>query len=596
MMKILLTAVNAKYIHSNPAVYSLFAYAGEELQQSIEIAEYTINQQTEEILSDMYERQPDVIAVSCYLWNISMAEVLVKELKKILPQTEIWLGGPEVSYDAADVLVRLPQVTGVMVGEGEVTFRELCTVYVRREPGKAVEASELSAIPGIAYRDASGRVQMTAPRALTDLNTIPFFYHDGNFDLFSNRILYYESSRGCPFSCSYCLSSIDKSVRFRDLNLVKKELRYFLERRVPQVKFVDRTFNCSHVHAMEIWRYIKENDNGVTNFHFEIAADILNEEELQLLNTMRPGLVQLEIGVQSTNPDTVKEIRRTMDFEKLSVIVKRIQEGRNIHEHLDLIAGLPFEDYETFVKSFNDVMSLKPEQLQLGFLKVLKGSMMHENAKEYGLSYTEEPPYEVLFTKWISYAELRRLKAVEEMVELYYNSCQFRNTLLLLEPKFPDYYSMYDRLAAFYRECGYGIQNPSRIRRYEILLSFAEAIQEREKKSGMAAGDFDGAWLLSVKEALTLDLYLRENLKSRPSFCKDLSGEKEAIRAFYRQEAETHRFLPAYTVYDAKQLSRMTHLEPIGGKWLLFDYAARDPLTGDASTTEIVRESAYNGE
>lgn len=585
-MKILLMAINAKYIHSNPAVYSLYAYAGKEVQEYIEIAEYTVNQRIGDILADIYERQPNVIAVSCYLWNISIVEILVRELVKVLPGVPVWLGGPEVSYGALQVLERLPDITGVMIGEGEQTFRDLCMFYTsgnNRITGicgstETVETDRrkgLSEIPGIAFHDGSGEAVQTPPRALTDLNDIPFLYGDHNFPLFTNRIVYYESSRGCPFSCSYCLSSIDKSVRFRDGGLVEEELRFFLDRCVPQVKFIDRTFNCSHAHAMRIWKFIKENDNGVTNFHFEIAADILNEEELELLNSFRPGLVQLEIGVQSTNPATVKEIRRTMDFEKLSEIVRRIQAGRNIHEHLDLIAGLPFEDYQTFVKSFNDVMSLKPEQLQLGFLKVLKGSPMYENAKEYGLAYTDEPPYEVLFTKWISYEEIRRLKAVEEMVELYYNSCQFRHTLALLKRRFPDYYSMYECLADFYKRKGYGTMNPSRLRRYEILLEFAE-----ETGCGNVT-------LASVREALTLDLYLRENLKSRPDFCADLGKYKDVFRRWYRGEAEKGEMLPDYSGYDARQLAKMTHMDVIGGKILLFDYKNRDPLTKDAQVLEI---------
>lgn len=575
IMKVLLTAVNAKYIHSNPAVYSLYAYAGERLQQRLEIAEYTINQHTEEILADIYERQPDVIAVSCYLWNISMVESLTRELAKLLPGTDIWLGGPEVSYDALSVMERLLQITGIMIGEGESTFRDLCTLY---ETGAGIR--DFSSIRGIAYRNSEGTPVLTPQRGLTDLNQIPFLYNDGNFPLFDHRIIYYESSRGCPFSCSYCLSSIDRSVRFRNIELVKQELAYLLARRVPQVKFVDRTFNCSHEHAMAIWEFIRDYDNGITNFHFEIAADLLKEEELVLLNGLRPGLVQLEIGVQSTNPATIREIRRTMDFAKLSLIVKRIQEGHNIHEHLDLIAGLPYEDYECFIRSFNDVMSLKPEQLQLGFLKVLKGSFMYENAEEYGLAYMGEPPYEVLFTKWITYAQIRKLKAVEEMTELYYNSCQFKNTMHILEKRFRDYYTMYESLAIFYRDKGYGVMNPSRIRRYEILLAFAEELR----------GEAEDEWLESVREALTVDLYLREKMKTRPSFCKSQSLWQEAFREFYRKEAQESCFLPDYQGYDARQLARMTHLEAAGDSILLFDYRNRDLLTNDARLVEISRE------
>ena len=275
-----------------------------------------------------------------------------------------------------------------------------------------------------------------------DLSSIPFIYKD--LSEFKNRIIYYESSRGCPFSCSYCLSSIDKKLRFRDTETVKKELQFFIDNKVPQVKFVDRTFNCKHDHAMAIWKYINEHDNGVTNFHFEISADLLREEELQEMSTMRPGLIQLEIGVQSTNPDTIKAIHRTMDFEKLKGIVDRIHSFGNIHQHLDLIAGLPYEDYDSFRHSFNDVYALKPQQLQLGFLKVLKGSHMMEMCREYGIVYKTQEPYEVLSTKWLDYDHVLKLKTVENMVEVYYNSGQFQNTL--------EYLSNFRMLSQFTRD------------------------------------------------------------------------------------------------------------------------------------------------
>ena len=288
---------------------------------------------------------------------------------------------------------------------------ELASYYVE---GKGEEY--LCGIKGISYRKHDGEIEENQWREIMDLSKVPFVYED--MDEFRNKIIYYETSRGCPFSCSYCLSSVDKCLRFRDLKLVKKELQFFLDNEVPQVKFVDRTFNCKHDHALEIWRYIAENDNGITNFHFEISADLLNEEELALLGTMREGLVQLEIGVQSTNPKTIGEIKRTMRFEKVSDAVKRVNAGRNIHQHLDLIAGLPYEDYESFGKSFNDVYALSPEQLQLGFLKVLKGSYMEEHTEEYGLVYKSLPPYEVLYTKWLSYEDVLKLKRIEEMVEV----------------------------------------------------------------------------------------------------------------------------------------------------------------------------------
>lgn len=406
-MQFLLTAINAKYIHSNPAIYSLKAYAGEKLQPYIALAQYTINNRMEKILGDIYKKHPDVIGFSCYIWNFSIIQELIREIPKLLPGTDIWLGGPEVSFEAEEILRQYPMVRGIMVGEGEETFKDLLSYYVGGEE-KEIDSKyhNLEEIPGLVLREGT-----TGKRTLTDMNKLPFLYD--NLKDFENKIIYYETSRGCPFKCSYCLSSIDKKVRLRNPDTVKKELQFFLSRKVPQVKLIDRTFNCNHRHAMEIWKYIKENDNGVTNFHFEVAADIINEEELSILKEMRPGLVQLEIGVQTTNQKTLKEINRSADINHIAEIVERIRSSRNIHIHLDLIAGLPFEGYDSFGKSFNDVYAMKPEKLQLGFLKVLKGTQIWEKAEDYGIIYQENPPYEVLYTKWISYEEILKLVSVK---------------------------------------------------------------------------------------------------------------------------------------------------------------------------------------
>ena len=593
-MKFLLVALNTKYIHSNPALYSLRAYAGPELQKQIELAEYTINHEFSEILGDIYKRKPDVLGFSCYLWNIRMVFELTKELKKLLPHTDIWLGGPEVSYDAPKVLSAHPEVTGVMVGEGEVTFRELLSYYVGIEKSDMERDGEGIFFAGTTEGDFSGikglclRTGYTAPRELTDMSGLPFLYEE--LSPFENRIIYYESSRGCPFRCSYCLSSIDKQVRLRDLDTVKKELQFFLDHKVKQVKFVDRTFNCNHAHATAIWQYILEHDNGVTNFHFEIAGDLLNEEELLLLSRMRPGLVQLEIGVQSVNPETLEAIHRKMDVDKLSGIVARINEGKNVHQHLDLIAGLPFENFESFGHSFDRVYAMKPEQLQLGFLKVLKGSEMADRAEEFGICHMDRAPYEVLFTKWLSFDEVQKLKRIEEMVELYYNSNQFVHTLRFLEQAFVSPFSMYEVLAEFYEEKGYFVNSPARSYRYQVLLAFA-----CEK---------DRAHEDVYRELLTYDMYLRENVKSRPEFARELQEYKEVMRDFYRKEEENRTYLPEYREYDSKQLARLTHLEPffypvweMPGRdaikeekepgFVLFDYETRNPLTGDARTVVV---------
>lgn len=462
-MKILLTALNAKYIHSNPAIYSIRANA-KEYRDQIELAEYTINQYAEDILQDIYQRKPQLIAFSCYIWNIRQIRELVRELRKLLPDVPVWLGGPEASYDAKGLLTNYPEVTGILTGEGEESFYELCKYY----DGKT---ESLSDIPGAAYRK-KGNVILHPAAYVADLSSLKFAYED--FEDFEHRIIYYESSRGCPFRCSYCLSSIDKSVRFRDLELVKKELQIFLDAKVPQVKFVDRTFNCNRPFAMEIWKYIMEHDNGVTNFHFEVAADLITPEELALFGTMRRGLIQLEIGVQSTNEKTIAEIRRKMDFEKVAHVVTQIKKSGLIHQHLDLIAGLPEENYESFRKSFDDVFALRPEQLQLGFLKVLKGSYMYEKRDDYGLVYRSEPPYEVLSTNWVSYDEMIRLKSIEQMVELYYNSHQYDRTLeeVLLEERSP--FGFFEALADDYRQHKFHLVNHSRKEKYYIFKDFLD--------------------------------------------------------------------------------------------------------------------------
>ena len=575
-MNIVLAAINAKYIHSNLAVYSLRAYA-QQYKDEIQIAEYTINQQIDDILMDLYKKKPDVLCFSCYIWNLSYVEELIRELGKIFPSVPIWVGGPEVSYDTKDVLECLPEVTGVIFGEGEKTFLEVVEYY----HGKDVKLSE---IKGIAYRGEEGQFLQNSWREVMDLSEVPFVYHD--MADFKNKIIYYESSRGCPFSCSYCLSSIDKCLRFRKLELVEKELQFFIDEKVPQVKFVDRTFNCNHKHAIAIWKYIKEHDKGITNFHFEVAADLLNEEELKLIESMRPGLIQLEIGVQSTNEQTIREIRRTMRFEEVARIVQRINQGENVHQHLDLIAGLPYEDMESFQKSFDDVYRLHPEQLQLGFLKVLKGSYMESQKERYGLVYKSRPPYEVLYTKWLSYEEMMQLKSVEEMVEVYYNSGQFSYCLRKLEEEYASPFVLYQGLGRYYENHELHLMSHSRITRYEILLVFI--IEKHKERESL------------YRELLTFDLYLRENVKNRPEFAGEHEVSKDWLNAFYETESKEHQYLIGYEAYDKRQLRKMTHIEKFHydvlgtceekENFILFDYQNRSRLTHQAAVTEVETE------
>ena len=589
-MKVLLAAINAKYIHSNLGIYSLKTYGEKMLkewglaeQAEISLAEYTINHQMEQILQDIYKRKPDVIGFSCYIWNISYVKVILADIKKVLPDVKIWAGGPEVSYHGEAFLKEEPAVDLVMMGEGEITFAHFLKALL--------EGEDLKQVPGLMVRNADGTFTDTGFRQVMDMSQIPFPYAFMDMKELEHRIIYYESSRGCPFSCAYCLSSIDKKLRFRSLDLVLPELEWFLQAKVPQVKFVDRTFNCKKSHAMAIWQYIRDHDNGVTNFHFEIAADLLDKDELDLLSTMRPGLVQLEIGVQSTNEKTLEAIRRKTDIEEIREITETINSWHNIHQHLDLIAGLPWEDLESFKKSFNDVYEMEPEQLQLGFLKVLKGSYMEELIPTCDLLYSAAPPYEVLCTKWLSYGDVLELKDIEEMTEVHYNSRQFTCTLKELEKEFDTPYEMFSFMAGYYNKNHlFGISH-SRIARYEILWKI---IQERLEKNGKCEtqGKPENGGvsekLEQYRDLLMTDLYLRENVKSRPTFARDLSDSKDFVREFFQREEKTPEHLSGYEGYDSRQMAKMAHLEPLrDGTYLLFDYKKRDPLSYTARTVRV---------
>ena len=604
-MKILLTAINAKYIHSNLAVYSLQAYAAAH-GHKIERAEYTINNQLEDILEKIYRQKPDVLLFSCYIWNIEYVKELVSEFHKLRPEVSIWVGGPEVSFETERFLRENPAVTGIMMGEGERTLTELCDYFEQCEQdtqfttknreevqtelvrahaenekrtGDLSEIKEkmLEKIDGISYRRSDGTVAIQPLRSLLPMDELPFCY--ANLKDFEHRIIYYESSRGCPFSCSYCLSSVDKKLRFRSLPLVYKELQFFIDAKVPQVKFVDRTFNCQHEHAMGIWKYIKEHDNGITNFHFEISADLLREDELELISDMRPGLIQLEIGVQSTNGDTIREIHRTMRLEEVYRAVNRVKAGKNIHQHLDLIAGLPFEDYQRFQQSFNDIYALHPQQLQLGFLKVLKGSYMYEHAQEYGLVYRSRPPYEVMSSKWVSYDEMLEIRLVEEMLELHYNSGQFLTYLAVLEQKYDSVFQLFLDMGHYYRSNGYLDCNHNRVHRTEIVLDFAATVDPERKDV--------------YQEALMFDLYKIEKSKSRPVWARDLSLEKKKTSRYLRAHGMEKKYCHLERFYWIDEEGQYRQ----GGEplWFLFDYETRDSLTNEAAIT-VITEAQMEGE
>ena len=559
MKKILLVALNAKYIHSNPAVYCLKTYAVS-YQDQIEIAEYTINQQTDDILRDIYRRKPDVIAFSCYIWNITMVVELVESLAQIMPEIPLFLGGPEVSYDAQTMLKKYPALTGIFIGQGETSFQKMVAYYIDG-------IGNLNQIDGLVCQGQETVWIDEEDDALEDFvafSDYPFLYGDiesGNPlpTEFENRILYYESSRGCPFACSYCLSSLDKRVRFRNVEKVKQELQFFLDNKVKQVKFIDRTFNVRRSHAKAIWQFLKEQDNGITSFHFEIGADLLKEEELELLSSLRIGQIQLEIGVQTTNPDTLIAIRRKTDLERLKQNVICLQKNRNIKLHLDLIAGLPYEDLESFRRSFNEVYAWQPDELQLGFLKVLKGSAMYDKKEEYGLCYKTAPPYEVLSTNWLSYADVSLLKGVEEVLEMYYNSRQFVHSLRFLHHFFPNAFAFYEALATYYEKQGYQVSSLNRLQRYEILEKFSKEYLTMEQQN-------------VLQELLIYDLYLREKIKSRPYFAKEMIEQKEV-----KKEKGKRMHIEAFS-YD-RALAEQTGECVEKPHKVKFDYEERNPVT-----------------
>ena len=489
-MRILLVAINAKYIHSCPAVYSL---RGSCLYpEAVEIAEYTINDRYQDILGGILEREGDLIGFSTYIWNTQLVQDLIRDIRRVKRESVIlFAGGPEASYSPERFL---SSCDFVICGEGERPFRMITERAVSPSDSDSLSNDEKtkdcdrdrhsegyrrqsflrwirSNVPGAAFHDGDVlRTNPAIPETNADIDAIPFLYDD--LTLFDNRIIYYESSRGCPFSCTYCLSSIDKRVRFRKMETVLRELQFFIDREVPLVKFIDRTFNCSHERTMMIWRYLRDHDIGKTSFHFEIGADLLNEEELALLESLRPGLVQLEIGIQSTNPKTLTAIRRTMDLQKLCANIERLRSAQNINLHVDLIAGLPYEGLESFEKSFNDVYTLHADQLQLGFLKVLGGTEMHEMAEEYDIRYSGRPPYEVLSTKWLSCKELDLLRRICDVLEYYYNSGQFTHTLAYLERYWESAFDFYRKLEDFFRRFGYDRERPAAARRYEVLKEF----------------------------------------------------------------------------------------------------------------------------
>lgn len=468
-MKVLITAIDSKFIHSNLAVRYLKNFT-KDLDYEAKIKELTINDREERILEEIIKEKPDIVAFSTYIWNVELISRVANLIKRVNPKIEILYGGPEVSFDSRSFL-KINVGEYVIEGEGEKTYRD----FILYKLGKI----KIEEVRGLHYK-INDVVYSNEKRPLMSMDEIVFPYEE-NEDL-SNKIVYYEASRGCPFNCKYCLSSTSHGVRFLDINRVLNDLMYFINKKVRLVKFVDRTFNCNSKFAMAIWDFLIKQDTN-TQFHFEISADILKDEEIKLLANAPKGRFRFEVGVQTTNDDVLRNINRFVNFSDIKEKVLELESLKNIDQHLDLIAGLPGEDYDSFKKSFNEVYEIHPEEIQLGFLKLLKGSSMREDADKYGMEYSPYPPYEILKTDKLSYEELLKLKKVEEMVDKYYNSLKFNYIIKYFEGKFDSPFDFYYSLGMFFENKGYFNRNIGNAEYYKVFLDFNETVLNESNKS-----------------------------------------------------------------------------------------------------------------
>ena len=509
-MKILLTAINSKFIHSNLAVRYLKAFT-KDMDAECKIREFSINDREERVLEEIIKEKPNVVCFSTYIWNVEIVKRLSDLIKQVDSNIEILYGGPEVSYDS---MVILEEISGdyIIEGEGEKTFRE----FVEYKLG----IKDIESIRGLFYKK-NGKVNFNGSRPLMSMDELVFPYEDDE-DL-NNKIVYYEASRGCPFNCKYCLSSTIHGVRFHKIDRVIEELNYFIEKKVKLVKFVDRTFNCNHKFSMAIWKFLIES-NTETQFHFEISADILKNEEIELLREAPEGRFQFEVGVQTTNDEVLSNINRFVNFSDIKEKVVELLSIRNIKQHLDLIAGLPGEDYDSFRKSFNDVHSIHPEEIQLGFLKLLKGSSMREESDKYNMKYSPYPPYEILSTNKISYFELIDLKKVEHMVDKYYNSQKFNNILNYFYPKFKEPFELFHELAMFYDKKGYFNRSIGSNEYYKLFLDFNEEVLKENN--------------FILREIIRYDYLLHNKRRGIPDYIKSniTKEEERKIKDELREE------------------------------------------------------------
>ncbi|WP_256760749.1 B12-binding domain-containing radical SAM protein [Cohnella sp. WQ 127256] len=505
-MKVVLATLNAKFIHTSLALRYLKSFAQDEFE--VDIAEYTIKDPAMGIAADLFSKKPDVIGFSCYIWNIEETIVIVDMLRKVLPNVKIMLGGPEVSYDTDYWMKRLSSVDFIVMGEGEETFRDL----LRQIAGE----QKYHFVFGMAYRK-DGEVVITPPRPKLDLNVIPSPYRfDLDIPSMRNRVVYFETSRGCPFSCQFCLSSIEVGVRYFDIEWVKAEITYLIDNGAKLIKFVDRTFNIKRDYAMEVFQFLIDNHRGCV-FQFEITADIMRPEVLDFLaENAPPGVFRFEIGVQSTNDPTNLAVQRRQNFTKLSRTVVKVKESGKIDQHLDLIAGLPHEDYDTFRKTFNDVFALRPEELQLGFLKMLRGTGLRIDAEKYGYVYSERAPYEMLGNDLMPFAEIVRIKRVEDVLEKFWNAHRMDRTMeYLIEKAYPSPFDFFQAFGDFWEARGW-----SRIgHQLEDLFSRLWAFLEEDARPEL---DKDVAFGL-----LKIDYYLQHKYKPRKLWWEDRLEKKD---------------------------------------------------------------------
>lgn len=542
-MKVLLVAINAKYIHSSLACRYLWASCRDCFKDT-EVAEFTINDNIDDILGHIYFKKCDVAAFSCYIWNIEHVLKIAANLKKTAPDIKIVLGGPEVSHDPKSILNDNEFVDYVISGEGEIRFKQLLQ-YLQNQNVK------IENINGITYRENGKVISKESVGLIEELERIPTPYTKEMLESVKDKIIYYESSRGCPFSCSYCMSSTFEGIRYFSLDRVKRELKALMDAGVKLVKFVDRTFNCHKKRTMEIFEFVIENSVD-TCFHFEAAGDLFDDDMIKLLSKAPEGIIQFEIGVQSVNFRTLQEINRRTDIKKVFHYTERLLELKNIHIHLDLIAGLPYEDYNSFKNSFNEVYNLKPHKLQMGFLKMLKGSGIRKNYKKHDYLYRDYPPYEVLGNNVLTFEELFKLNKIEKLVERYYNSGRFCKSLdYIIGNFFNSAFEFYEKLSVFFeKECLF-MRSISSRELYTVLLRFLDSLDINIDRN-------------LICELLKFDFIVSHRTSNFPEGIEkiQISGLKERVFEFLKDDENIKKYLPEFLNEPAKNIIKDVHFEP----------------------------------